>query len=114
MSLPDLSPRPGDLDPIESASREEIAALQLGRLKWTLQHAYQNVPFYRRAFDRAGVAPADLRELSDLARFPLTTKQDLRDNYPFGMFAVPREKVLRVHASSGTVPDRRRLHPARP
>src|SRR4051812_12680277 len=102
MSLPDLSPRPGDLDPIESASREEIATLQLDRLQWTLQHAYQNVPFYRRAFDRAGVAPGDLRELSDLARFPLTAKQDLRDHYPFGMFAVPRERVLRVHASSGT------------
>jgi phenylacetate-CoA ligase len=102
MPLPDLSPRPGDLDPIETASREEIAALQLERLKWTLQHAYQNVPFYRSAFDRAGVAPGDLHELADLARFPLTSKQDLRDNYPFGMFAVPREQVLRVHASSGT------------
>jgi phenylacetate-CoA ligase len=102
MALPDLSPRPGDLEPIETASRAEIAALQLDRLRWTLRHAYQNVPHYRAAFDRAGVAPDDLRDLADLARFPFTTKQDLRDNYPFGMFAVPREQVLRIHASSGT------------
>jgi len=100
--LPDLSPRPGDLEPIETASRDEIAALQLDRLKWSVRHAYDNVAFYRRRFDEAGVHPDDLRELSDLARFPFTTKQDLRDNYPFGMFAVPRERVARVHASSGT------------
>jgi phenylacetate-CoA ligase len=102
MVLPDLSPRPGDLEPIETASRDEIAALQLDRLKWSVRHAYDNVAFYRRRFDEAGVHPDDLRELSDLARFPFTTKQDLRDNYPFGMFAVPRERVARVHASSGT------------
>ncbi|ETI01285.1 phenylacetate-coenzyme A ligase domain protein [Bordetella pertussis STO1-CHOM-0012] len=93
--------KPG-LDPIEHASRDEIAALQLERLKWTLSHAYQNVPHYKKAFDAAGVHPEDLQQLSDIARFPFTTKQDLRDNYPFGMFAVPRERVSRVHASSGT------------
>jgi len=93
--------RPG-LDPIEHASRDEIEALQLERLKRTLAHAYQNVPHYRQAFDAAGVHPDDLKQLSDLARFPFTTKQDLRANYPFGMFAVPREQVARVHASSGT------------
>jgi phenylacetate-CoA ligase len=102
MPLPDLDPRPGDLEPIETASRDEITALQLDRLKWTLRHAYENVAFYRRSFDEAGVHPDDLRELADLARFPFTTKQDLRDNYPFGMFAVPRQQVVRVHASSGT------------
>src|SRR5262245_61673505 len=102
MPLPDLSPRPGDLDPIEAATPDQIAALQLDRLQWTLRHAYHNVPYYRRRFDEAGVHPDDLRGLEDIARFPFTTKQDLRANYPFGMFAVPREKVVRVHASSGT------------
>jgi phenylacetate-CoA ligase len=102
VALPDLSPKPGDLDPIELASRDEIAALQLDRLRWTLRHAYQNVPFYRRAFDEVGARPEDVKDLADLARFPFTTKQDLRANYPFGMFAVPREQVVRVHASSGT------------
>jgi phenylacetate-CoA ligase len=102
VALPDLRPKPGDLDPIELASRDEIAALQLDRLRWTLRHAYQNVPFYRRAFDGVGARPEDLKDLADLARFPFTTKQDLRANYPFGMFAVPREQVVRVHASSGT------------
>ncbi len=98
----DLTPRREDLDPIEIASRDEITALQLERLRWSLTHAYENVPFYRHAFDSAGVHPADLTDLSDLARFPFTVKQDLRDNYPFGMFAVPRDRVVRVHASSGT------------
>jgi len=93
--------KPG-LDPIEHASRDEIEALQLERLKWTLNHAYQNVPHYRRAFDAAGVHPDDLRARSDIARFPFTTKKELRENYPFGLFAVPREQVLRIHASSGT------------
>jgi phenylacetate-CoA ligase len=93
---------PAPLDPIETASRDEIAALQLQRLKTTLQRAYENVPHYRRAFDAKGVHPEDLRSLGDLAKFPFTVKKDLRDNYPFGMFAVPREQVLRVHASSGT------------
>ncbi len=95
-------PAPGELDPIETASRDEIASLQLQRLRWSLQHAYDHVPHYRRAFDEKGVHPSDLRTLSDLARFPFTTKKDLRENYPFGMFAVPRQKVARVHASSGT------------
>ncbi|WP_202759411.1 phenylacetate--CoA ligase PaaK [Delftia acidovorans] len=95
-------PAPGELDPLETASRDEIASLQLLRLRWSLQHAYDHVPHYRRAFDEKGVHPSDLRTLSDLARFPFTTKKDLRENYPFGMFAVPRQKVARVHASSGT------------
>jgi phenylacetate-CoA ligase len=90
------------LDPIEIASRDAIAALQLKRLKWTLRHAYQNVPHYRRKFDAAGVHPDDLKRLEDLAKFPFTSKDDLRETYPFGMFAVPRAQVLRIHASSGT------------
>jgi phenylacetate-CoA ligase len=100
--MEDLSPRPGDLDPIETASRDEISVLQLKRLKTTLDHAYRNSPHYRARFDEAGVHPDDLKMLSDLAKFPFTMKQDLRDTYPFGMFAVPREKVARIHASSGT------------
>ena len=95
-------PAPGDLEPIETASRDEIQALQLQRLRWTLQHAYDNVPHYQRAFDAKGVHPGDLQQLSDISKFPFTVKKDLRDNYPFGMFAVPREQVLRLHASSGT------------
>lgn len=95
-------PKAGDLEPIETASRDELQALQLQRLKKTLQHAYQNVPHYRAAFDAAGVHPDDLSSLADLAKFPFTGKQDLRANYPFGMFAVPREQVSRIHASSGT------------
>ncbi|HEY6378946.1 MAG TPA: phenylacetate--CoA ligase PaaK [Candidatus Dormibacteraeota bacterium] len=98
----DLSPRPGDLEPIETASRDELAALQLERLRWTLRHAYENVPFYRRRFDEAGVSPAGCHSLADLQTFPFTTKDDLRSNYPFSMFAVPRSEVVRVHASSGT------------
>ena len=95
-------PAPGELEPIETASRDEIAALQLARLRTTLQRAYDNVPHYRRAFDAKGVHPDDLKSLADLSKFPFTVKSDLRDNYPFGMFAVPREKVARIHASSGT------------
>ncbi len=95
-------PAPGELDPIETASRDEIQALQLQRLRWSLQHAYDNVPHYRKAFDEKGVHPNDLQTLADLAKFPFTYKKDLRDNYPFGMFAVPRNQVMRVHASSGT------------
>jgi phenylacetate-CoA ligase len=91
-----------DFDPIETAPHAELQALQLERMKWSLHHAYTNVPHYRRAFDAAGVHPDDLRELADLSRFPFTSKKDLRDNYPFGMFAVPREQVVRIHASSGT------------
>jgi phenylacetate-CoA ligase len=90
------------LDAIETASKDELQALQLQRLKWTLQHVYNNVQHYRSSFDEAGVHPDDLKTLADLAKFPFTGKKDLRDNYPFGMFAVPREKVVRVHASSGT------------
>ena len=93
---------PNELDPIEVASREEIAALQLARLRTTLRHAYDNVGHYRTQFDDAGLTPADLQSLEDLARFPFTVKEDLRRNYPFGMFAVPRKRVMRVHASSGT------------
>ena len=92
----------GSLDAIEKASRDQITALQLSRLQWSLKHAYDHVPHYRKAFDEKGVHPGDLKSLSDLARFPFTTKKDLRDNYPFGLFAVPREQVVRIHASSGT------------
>ena len=94
--------RPVDLDPIERASRDEIAALQLTRLRATLEHVYANVPHYRCVFDEKGVHSGDLKTLADLAKFPFTGKGDLRANYPFGMFAVPREQVVRVHASSGT------------
>ena len=90
------------LEAIETASVDELRALQLTRLRETLRHAYENVPHYRRSFDAAGVHPSDLRRLEDLARFPFTVKTDLRDNYPFGMFAVPRDQVVRIHASSGT------------
>src|SRR6201996_7227748 len=93
---------PLPLDPIETASRDELAALQLERLKWSLTHAYENSPVYRRKFDEAGVHPDDVKSLADLARFPFTTKKDLRDSYPFGMFAVPQEQISRIHASSGT------------
>src|SRR3954453_14029996 len=89
-------PPPGGVGPAG------LRALQLDRLRWSLRHAYDNVPHYRRAFEAAGVQPDDCRELADLARYPTTAKADLRDNYPFGMFAVPREEVRRVHASSGT------------
>ena len=95
-------PLPGDLEPIETASREEISALQLERLKWSLKHAYDNVPHHKKAFDEKGVHPDDLKCLADLAKFPFMTKSALRDEYPFGLFAVPREKVSRLHASSGT------------
>jgi phenylacetate-CoA ligase len=98
----DLSPKPGDLEPIETASVDELRALQLERLRWSLRHCYENIPHYRTAFDTAGVHPDDLSALEDLAKFPFTTKAELRANYPFGMFAVPREQVSRIHASSGT------------
>jgi len=98
----DLTPNRAELDPIEIASIDEIRSLQLERLKWSLRHAYDNVAMYKARFDAAGVHPDDLQELSDLAKFPFTTKGDLRDAYPFGMFAVPREQILRLHASSGT------------
>jgi phenylacetate-CoA ligase len=91
-----------ELEPIETASADELQALQLDRLKWSLRHAYENVAHYRKSFGDFDVHPQDLKALTDLSRFPLLTKHDLRDNYPFGMFAVPREKVVRLHASSGT------------
>mgnify|MGYP006281282887 CR=1 FL=1 len=100
--MPVKHPAPGDLDPIERASRDELQALQLHRLRRTLQHAYDHVLHYRKAFDAKGVHPADCKTLADLARFPFTAKADLRANYPFGMFAVPRDQIVRIHASSGT------------
>ena len=100
--MDDLTPEPGELDPIEKSSIDELRALQIERLRWSLNHAYRNVDHYRRAFDAAGVHPDDCRELADLSRFPFTVKADLRDNYPFGMFAVSREQISRIHASSGT------------
>ncbi|HEY4459759.1 MAG TPA: phenylacetate--CoA ligase PaaK [Pseudonocardiaceae bacterium] len=93
---------PPELDPSERLSIDELRALQLNRLQWTLRHAYTNVPFYQAKFDAAGVHPDDCRTLEDLAKFPFTTKHDLRDNYPFGMFAVPQSELRRIHASSGT------------
>ena len=98
--MPSKKPHPSELEPIERAGRSELQALQLERLRWSLAHAYENVPHYRVAFDQAGVHPSDCKQLSDLAKFPFTTKKDLRDTYPFGMFAVPREKLARIHASS--------------
>ena len=100
--MKDLTPHKSELDPIEIASLDEISALQLDRLKWSLRHAYENVAMYRERFDTAGVHPDDVNDLSDLAKFPFTYKNDLRDHYPFGMFAVPEEQIIRVHASSGT------------
>ncbi len=96
------TPAPGDLEAIEKASADELQALQLQRLRQTLQHAYDHVPHYRRSFDAKGLHPSDCRTLADLALFPFTSKADLRANYPFGMFAVPRSQVVRLHASSGT------------
>ncbi|MFI7070204.1 phenylacetate--CoA ligase PaaK [Micromonospora sediminicola] len=100
--MQDRTPRPDELDPVERIGVDELRALQRDRLRHSLRHAYAHVPHYRRAFDAAGAHPDDLRDLSDLARFPFTTKAELRENYPFGMFAVPRERVARLHASSGT------------
>ena len=100
--MKDLSPKPEDLSAIETASRDEIEALQLERMRWSLTHAYSNVPHYKQSFYAAGVHPDDLKSLADLARFPFTVKTDLRSNYPFGLFAVPRSQINRIHASSGT------------
>jgi len=100
--MEDLTPRKTDLEPIEIASKDEINNLQLKRLKWSLKHAYENVSFYKDKFDSAAVHPSDLKALEDIKFFPFTTKEDLRNNYPFKMFAVPRENVVRIHASSGT------------
>jgi phenylacetate-CoA ligase len=98
----DASYKPYGLEPIETASRDEIAALQTQRLAWSLKHAYDNVEAYKKKFDAAGVHPSDFKKLEDIAKFPFTTKADLRDNYPFGMFAVPQDRIVRIHASSGT------------
>jgi len=98
----DLTPRRDTFEPIEIASRDEIAAVQLKRLKWTLAHVYKNVAHYKRTFDAAGVHPDDLKTLDDLRKFPFTSKAELREHYPFGLMAMPREQLLRVHASSGT------------
>ncbi|MEL6572025.1 MAG: phenylacetate--CoA ligase PaaK [Pseudomonadota bacterium] len=100
--MKDLTPHRDSLDPIEIASLDEIRALQLERMKWSVRHAYDNVPMYRDRFDAAGVHPDDLQTLADLAKFPFTYKDDLRANYPFGLFAVPRKQIVRLHASSGT------------
>jgi phenylacetate-CoA ligase len=100
--MKDLSPKPSDLEPIEIASIDEIRGLQLDRLKWSLRHAYDNVPMYRKRFDDAGLHPDDVTDLADLAKFPFTYKDDLRAHYPFGLFAVPQSQIARVHASSGT------------
>ena len=110
--MPVRQPAPGDLEPIETASRDEIAALQLQRLRQTLRHAYDNVPHYRQAFDARGVHPDDLKTLADLAKFPFTTKKDLRDNYPFGLFAVPRTAGWIAHWQEQlTDPDQRIIRP---
>jgi phenylacetate-CoA ligase len=90
------------LEPVEKFSTKKLKSLQLERLRWSLRHAYDRVPHFRKKFDKAGVKPGDCRTLADLARFPFSAKADLRDNYPFGMFAVPMDKVVRIHASSGT------------
>ena len=100
--MEDLTPAPGELEPIEKTSIDELRSVQIERLRWSLRHAYDNVDHYRQAFDAAGVHPDDCKELSDLSKFPFTVKADLRDNYPFGMFAVPQDQVSRIHASSGT------------
>lgn len=100
--MKDLTPNKSDLDPIEIASIDEIRSLQLERMKWSLKHAYDNVPMYTQRFKDMGVHPDDLKELSDLSKFPFTVKDDLRENYPFKLFAVPREQIVRIHASSGT------------
>jgi phenylacetate-CoA ligase len=101
-AMDDRTPDPADLEPIERASADELHAVQLDRLGWSLRHAYSRVPHYRAAFGQVGAEPGDIKELADLAGLPLLAKADLRDNYPFGMFAVPREQVARIHASSGT------------
>ena len=95
-------PQPSDLEPIVTARRDELTAVQLERLKWSLNHSYNNVPFYKQHFDAHGVHPVDLRSLEDLAKFPFTVKKNMRDNYPFGLFGVPMDDIVRIHASSGT------------
>ena len=100
--LSQLKPQPADLDRYETASRDELRAWQSERLAWTLRHAFEKVPHYAAKFKAAGVHPDDFKTIDDLAKFPFTTKADLRENYPFGMFAVPESQIARIHASSGT------------
>jgi phenylacetate-CoA ligase len=100
--LSQLEPQPAELDHYETASRDELRAWQRERLAWTLRHAFEKVPHYAAKFKAAGLHPSDFKDIDDLARFPFTTKADLRENYPFGMFAVPESKIARIHASSGT------------
>ena len=100
--LDEIKPRPADLDRFETSTTAELREWQRDRLLWSLRHAYENVPHYRAKFNLAGLRPDDFKNLEDLSRFPFTGKSDLRDNYPFGMFAVPRQQVARIHASSGT------------
>ena len=100
--MENLTPRREDLEPIEYASRDEISALQLKRMKQSIRHACENSPFFCKLFDETGIHPNDLNSLSDLSKFPFTHKQDLCDTYPFGMFAVPQNKLARIHGSSGT------------
>lgn len=100
--MDDLTPEEDTLESVETWPADRLRALQTERMRWTLRHAWQHVPHYRQAFDDAGVHPDDFERLEDLAKFPFTTKQDLRANYPFGMFAVPRDQIVRIHASSGT------------
>ena len=100
--MKDLSPKKQDLEPIEIASIDEINALQLNRLKWSVNHAYNNVAFYKNKYDEIGIHPSDLKHLEDIKLFPFTTKEDLRQNYPFNMFAHKLDDIARIHASSGT------------
>ena len=100
--MKDLTPDRSILEPIEIASSDEIQALQLSRMHWSLRHAYDNVKMYKTRFDEVGVHPDDLKTLSDISKFPFTHKTDLRNHYPFGLFAVPNKQILRIHASSGT------------
>ena len=100
--MKDLSPKKQDLEPIEIASIDEIKALQLNRLKWSVNHAYNNVAFYKNKYDEIGIHPSDLKHLEDIKLFPFTTKEDLRQNYPFNMFAHKLDDIARIHASSGT------------
>ena len=100
--MKNLTPDKKSLDPIEIASLDEISDLQFKRMRWSLEHAYKNVKFYKKKFDAIGVHPSDLKTISDISLFPFTEKKDLRENYPFNMFAVPKSQISRIHASSGT------------
>ena len=100
--MKNLTPSKKSLDPIEIASRDEISDLQFKRMRWSLEHAYNNVEFYKNKFDNIGIHPSDFKTLTDIEKFPFTEKKDLRENYPFKMFAVPKSQISRIHASSGT------------